>query len=376
MNLSDLDLHKFPGSVQASETRILQDTLCASTETVVNWMLTCEKQQVVTYAPSSKEDIRKIVVAWKKTQGRRKALKVLMLVAALAPIHFGRSVMEIREQAEHPLLDPKFQDVVNRQRVLQPPVPITSMTSKGPEMAMRSLLVVNIMDRAKNIPLELCSWARTIEVPDEQVRCVIEVKEVYGWQVKCLLDEAGLPLLVRVDAPRRSRAPATQRSSLKKNSCIWLHFQKTAYDNILHREAILTWIKTQLAPFGVLVGWENMVKDKDALILEFSNIEAVHQQTDLIRECFMLTNQKCLISTHANADSWEEAITKQWRSNPLCTIDRVTSRGAKEQQVTFASIRATRQVIEDSKVVAKARRGSSEENDSCLADIVRCVTVK
>jgi len=52
-----------------------------------------------------------------------------------------------------------------------------------------------------------------IDVCDNSTRCVVEVKEIYGWQVKLLLEEANVPRLIQVDAPRRSRASTNQKST-------------------------------------------------------------------------------------------------------------------------------------------------------------------
>ena len=377
MNLAETDLSKYAGCVQPQEARMLQGKLEGSLETILNWMLTCEKQQVVTFVSGNNIDAQKIASAWRRSQGRRKALRVLSLVAVLPPIHFGKTVDEIREQVEHPLLDAKLQDVISRHKVLQPPLPITSMTSRGPEITMRSIMVVNMVDRARPAPMELICWTNVTEVADNAVRCVVEVKEIYGWQVKLLLEEANIPRLTQVDAPRRSRASSNQKSAnVNGKFCsIWMHFQQQAFDDILQREAISTWLRTQLAVFDALVGWENMIKDQEALVMEFSDIYAVQQHADKIKECLILSSQKCLVTTYESADTWEEAITTQWRGDPLRRIDKILTRGSKDVQTTFASIRALKQTIDDSIQVARARRGSTEQGDPTWEDMVRKATI-
>ena len=377
MNLSDVDLSRYTGCVLPGEARILQGKLEGSLETILNWMHTCEKQHVVTFVSSNNIDAQKIASAWRRSQGRRKALRVLSLVAVLPPIHFGKTVDEIREQVEHPLLDTKLQDVVSRHKVLQPPLPVTTMTGRGPEIAMKSIMVANMVDRARWSPMELVNWTKVIDVCDNSTRCVVEVKEIYGWQVKLLLEEANVPRLIQVDAPRRSRASTNQKSTNTngKLCSIWIHFQQQAFDDILQREAISTWLRTQLAVFDALVAWENMIKDQEALVMEFSDIYAVQQQAEKIKDCLVLSSRKCLVTTYASADTWEEAITAQWRGDPLRRIDRLLTRGPREMQTTFASIMALKQTIDDSIQVARARRGSKEQGDPTWEDVVRKATI-
>ena len=151
--------------------------------------------------------------------------------------------------------------------------------------------------------MELINWTNVTEVADSSVRCVVEVKEIYGWQVKLLLEAANIPGLIQIDAPRRSRASSNQKSTnVNGKFCsIWMHFQQQAFDDILQRETIITWLRTQLAVFGALVGWENMMKDQDALVMEFSEIGAVQQEAEGIKDCLVLSREKWLVTAYVSA---------------------------------------------------------------------------
>ena len=325
MNLAGMDIAKYPGLEAPGTTRHLQDKMRGSADTVTNWMLLCEKSKVVMYTPDYLQDIQKLMECWKRTIGRRRALKSITLVTAIKPVHCGKTMDEIREQIEHPIVDNKWSDVIGRNRVMIPPVPITTMRQGGPEVAMRTLVVTTLVDKPPDNQADVTWWASKIEILCKTTRLLVEVKRNESWYVKSIIEEAALPGVTRVDDPRPSKA--STKDAKEGWHCIWVHVDEKEAANFNQRNNIMEWTLSQLAHFHVMAGWEDMVKNKDALIIEYDKPDALRSCRNLIRECMVLSSKKALITTHSNSDTWTETITEIWKADPLCCINRVASRG-------------------------------------------------
>jgi hypothetical protein len=224
---------------------------------------------------------------------------------------------EIEDLWTHPLQNDKWDDITIDKRYLLEPAEMINTGRSGPISANKSFWLVTLAANNGPVGRHAISWIPNLLQQEVGPVILVDVPVQRWTRLQHSVETMELRNNIKWDKP--SRSPASSNETPRVVIRGYLPIGTSGLEANLSIIELRSFFNDDTC----IAARQELLRDKSALIIEFTNAEGLLRKAAYLEEVIFLSSKKALAKTSTPASAWHDLLTHDMRSQPSSCITKI-----------------------------------------------------